>query len=183
MVKDWAYLAGLKPDEVPPLQAMIKYVRETHDTRPIEQFNQGLEDRIKAGDPSVTKSEDIMTTVGLQECIKLMVNASTTRWRYMGVGTGTTAAAIANTALATEGGTRQDMSVNGWREAIGMKLAFGAIWPELAGMNSIKEIGIFNAASGPSMMNREVFANNSLSRTAGRNVFILSVVVEFCPIA
>ena len=167
---------------------MIREINETHNTDIIEDLNNRLERRdselgngIKI--QGVTKSEDLAANVGLQQCINLVLGTSSTRWRYMGYGTGTTAATTADTALTAEVSPRVDMTLfGGWREAVGMKLFFGGILGESVGL-SVRETGVFNNPSGATILNHNVFANNPLSRNAFQSVFMFSSVIEFCPVA
>jgi hypothetical protein len=193
--RDWAYLAAFNEKELPSLQQMIKQVNETHNTQIIEDFNSRCEQRIKEGDHTVTKSEDLVVNAGLQQSINLILGTSSTRWRYISFGAGTTAANVSNTSLGLDASgslsPRVDTTVQGWNEAVGMKLFFGGVLGEsIYQINSITELGIFTSLTIGTMLNRNVFANNSLTRatttmgafTFAKQVFIFSIVIEFCPV-
>ena len=78
--RDWGYAVVFEEKELPSLEQMIKQVNQTHNTDLIEGFNQRCEERIKEGDPAVTKSEDLVTNLGLQACISLILGTSITTW-------------------------------------------------------------------------------------------------------
>ena len=131
---------------------------------------------------------------GLVQCINLMLGINSTRWRYIAVGDLTVAApAVTDTALADATIVSVDMAADngGWREAVGMKLFFGAICSETRTIASVREMGVFTGLAGSTMLNRQVFNNNPPIRIQGynlltviyRQVFILSSVVQFCPVA
>jgi hypothetical protein len=102
---------------------------------------------------------------------------------------------IADTNVNTSAGGPFPLALAtyGWSEAKGMKLFFGCIGPQDTnaplGTNTISDMGIFNAASGGTMLNHENFYNNRLTRTFSQDlavytsVFLFSCVVEFCPVA
>jgi hypothetical protein len=186
--RDWGYAVAFEEKELPSLEQMIKQVNQTHNTDLIEGFNQRCEERIKEGDPAVTKSEDLVTNLGLQACISLILGTSITTWQYLGIGSGSTAATVSDTTLQTViSGGRIDMSVagRGWREAVGMKVFLGAIGNEAAIGFSAYEVGVFNASSGGTMLNRSVFVPGWTDVVHFANTYatIWSVVIEFCPVA
>lgn len=189
MVKDWAYLAAFKRKDLPSLYEMVAKINETHDTDLIESFNEKCEQKINCENTSlpfeqVIKSDDLVVTAGLQQNINIILGTSATRWQYMrhGIG-GSTAATIAQTALTTEGAGPIDMATfAGWREPVGMKLYFGGILGETVAVTNITEAGVFNASVAGIMLNRNCFPNNSLQRSLNTLVFIISSVIEFCPV-
>lgn len=195
--RDWAYMASFKRKDLPSLYEMARQIQQTHNTDIIEDFNQKCEQQINGKNPElrigdktigfeqVVKSEDLVVLGGLDQCIRIIQGTSAVRWQYMVVGTGgNIAATTAQTALTTEGTPpRIDMSLQGWRESVGMKLFFGGVLGETGSfLSGVDEIGVFNSSAGTTMLNRIAFNPNPLSRTFGANVFILSSVVEFCPV-
>lgn len=199
--RDWTYLAEFSQDDLPALQEMVKHINETHDVETIELFNSNCERVLHDlkgdyGAPipnQVVKTDDLVVNAGLQQCINIIIGTSSVRWRYMAIGELVVAApTISDTAMAAaEGTSRVDISANGgWREAVGMKLFFGAIVGHAYLKGVVRETGIFNTQSGPTMLNHNVFNNNFLSRSLGvgepgiyKSLFIISNVVEFCPVA
>jgi hypothetical protein len=188
--RDWAYIARFPQEDLPTIQAMIAEINETHNGEILECFNEQLEQRVQHNDPAVVKSNDLMTNPGLQQCLNIILGTSSTRWRYMGTGVGTSTPTVIDTTLQTPHVRRQDMAngVGGWMEAVGMKLFFGAIVDQTL-TSTVDETGVFNASSAGTMLNRNQYLPNALSRNllfgpgAYDKVFIISSVVEFCPMA
>ena len=186
--RDWAYAVAFEEKELPSLEQMIKQVNESHDTKPIEDFNERCEQRLKQGDPTVTKSEDLITNLGIRGCINLILGTSITTWQYLELGSGSTPATVLDGHLETViSGGRIDMSAagRGWREAVGMKVFLGAIGNEAAVGFSAYEVGVFNASSAGTMLNRSVFVPGWTDVVHFANMYatIWSVVIEFCPVA
>jgi hypothetical protein len=86
---------------------------------------------------------------------------------HMGIGTGATAPAAANTALVTETGTRQALTKTRSGNVVTNVATFGAG----VGTGAITEAGIFTAATAGTMFSRIVFsainkgANDTLELT------------------
>jgi len=205
--RDWAYLAAFKQKDLPSLQEMVKHIRETHDVDMIEDMNQRFENKADTlpNDieiQSVTKTEDLVTNVGLNQCINIILGTSAKRWSHMAFASGTGAAPLTSNFNLTNYVIGQDIlpfSTYGWSEAKGMKLFFGAIVPSTQGSGvgnvqipNINEIGIYNGtAAGPTddLLNREVFNANPLTRSIADFFssiytisYICSCVIEFCPV-
>ena len=194
--RDWTYLAAFHKKDLPSLEEMAKHIRETHDTDMIEDINQRFENKDKHLNNGIeilgiTKTEDVMTDPGLRSIIDNAMGIGT-RMQYMATGSGPTSTpSTSDIALAAEHSPpRIDMNVQGWREPIGMKMFYGGISGEV-GPSTVNEIGIFTTSSGGIMLNHENFGANNLVRSAASqiglevyrtNVFIFSVVVEFCPV-
>ena len=226
--RDWAYMATFREEDLPVLYDMTRRIQETHDTSIIEDFNQKCELKFKVGSnevvsllsgiqiQNVIKSEDLMVNAGAEQCIDIILGTSSTRWRYMLHGS---AADPGMTPNVDDEILEQynidppenpiDMSgLLGWREAVGMKLFFGAIKPTCRIDTSnpgssdpestvIGEIGVTTTnAAGYILLNHSKFMKNrpffsGPGATAGitddwqqvPNVIILSVVIEFCPVA
>jgi len=204
--RDWAYKTAFNRKDLPSLQAMVQHIRETHDTNMIEDFNLKCEQKLTTGRgelengiiiEDVAKIEDLVVNVGLQQCINLILGTSSTRWSHIQLAGGTSGSPpnVSNINVDNGGGGpfALALSTYGWAEARGMKLFFGCIGPQDSplGTSSIADMGVFNGPSqGPTstMLNRENFINNPLSRsfigfTAYNAVFIFSCVIEFCPVA
>lgn len=206
MVKDWGYLAAFKQKDLPSLQQMLKHIYETHDTYMIEDINNRFEtkaDRLSNSIEiqSVNKSDDLMVNAGLQQCINLILGTSSSRYRYLQWGTAlnTTAPTTSDTTLENGSplvgqGILDMNSVNGWIEAVGMRLYFGVIIPQSITTNDgaliddVSEFGIFTSTGLANMLNHSKFFNNKLIMEFTADLLqakatrILSVVVEFCPV-
>ena len=173
----------------------------------IEDFNPKCEQKLGGEKPTklsngleiqqVTKTEDLVVNVGLQQCINIILGTSTDRFTLirLGGGGGGSPPAIGNTNIDNTGGGPFSLvlSTYGWSEARGMKLFFGSIGPQDSGgplgTSSVADMGVFSN-SGTTMLNRENFINNPLTRSAVGGVgavynavFIFSCVIEFCPVA
>lgn len=205
--RDWAYRIAFDRKDLPSLQDMARHIRETHDTDMIEEINGRCEQVLRGTETvelsngleiqQVTKTEDLVVNVGLQQCVNIILGTSTDRFTLirLGGGTGGSPPAIGNTNIDNTGGGPFSLvlSTYGWSEARGMKLFFGCVGPQdtsgSLGSGSIADMGVFSN-SGTTMLNRENFINNPLSRSlvggAGsvyNAVFIFSCVIEFCPVA
>lgn len=202
---DWAYMVRFDKKDLPSLEEMARHIRKTHDTDMIEDFNARCEQKL-LGEPTqldngleiqqVTKTEDLVVNVGLQQCINIILGTSTNRWVNFGIAknSGTNPPLITNTALdgSVDGPGFLSIGVYGWSEAKGMKLFFGCIGPQDLSTpfnaNVIHEMGIAGNGGTP-LLNRELFFNNALSRSATpdgqmyKQVFMFSCVIEFCPVA
>lgn len=190
--RDWAYQVAFDRKDLPSLQEMVKHIQDTHDTDMIESFNARCEQKLNTGAAeldsgieiqAVTKTEDLVVNAGLQQCVNIILGISSTRFRYIAIGGGGgTAATINDIGLVVESGSgRIDTLSLGWNEAVGMKLFFGGVFGEWFVETNYSEYGVFNNASGTTMLNRNCF--NGVTRGSRAAVYILSSVVEFCPVA
>lgn len=204
--RDWAYRAAFDRKDLPSLQDMAKHIRETHDTDMIEEINTGCERKL-GGERTelsngleiqqVTKTEDIVLNVGLQQCINIILGTSTARWTRFGFtrNSGASQPSVTQTALDVTGGGGPwyvSLATYGWNEPKGMKLFFGTITPQDTTdpnfkETTINEMGISNVNNV--LLNREMFFNNAVSRTMTsdgemfKQVFMFSCVIEFVPVA
>jgi hypothetical protein len=201
--RDWGYMAGFRRKDLLPLHNMVAQIRKTHNTDMIEDINDRFErktDSLANGIQiqSVTKTEDLVVNLGLQQCINIILGASSARWTHMSLAMSSAAftPSVTDTALnaAAGGPFFIPMSTYGWMEPRGMKLFFGAIGsPDgngIVGTNDIREMGVYNGPStADTLLNRENFFNNRPVRTITgdvtmyTSVFIFSSVIEFCPVA
>jgi hypothetical protein len=98
---------------------------------------------------------------------QLLAAPSIPKPTHMGIGTGTTAPAAANTALVTETGTRQALTKTRSGNVVTNVATFGAG----VGTGAITEAGIFTASTAGTMFSRIVFsainkgANDTLELT------------------
>tara|TARA_R110000787_G_C13278492_1_gene432194 strand:+ start:27 stop:473 length:447 start_codon:yes stop_codon:yes gene_type:complete len=75
---------------------------------------------------------------------------------YMGIGSGSTAAVVANTTLGTE--LNRLALANAGGTVSGATVQYDATWSAATPAYAIQEAGIFSAASGGTMLARTVFA-------------------------
>jgi hypothetical protein len=135
--------------------------------------------KIELEDAIVT--QDLPTTEGLDQCIRLIMASSSAVWRYMDVGNGSGTPDITDTTLDNSLGGRADMSTSGTREPVGMTIRFLAVYGEAAAANPISECGVFSALTGGSMLNHNIFYENKLYKITNQQAAIISSIVEFCP--
>ena len=103
----------------------------------------------------VRETKNLVVTAGKTWIAARMKDTSTVM-THMGVGTGTTAAVIANTDLETVTGARLALADSGGIVA-GAVITFAATFPAGAHTAAITEAGIFTAVTSGTMLARTVF--------------------------
>ena len=102
----------------------------------------------------VKEVPNLVVTTGKNYVVSRMKDATATAMSHMAVGTGSTAAAAADTALGSEAArvalTSTTVSTN--------TVSYVATFPAGTGTASLTEAGILNAASSGTMLCRTVFA-------------------------
>ena len=125
---------------------------------------------VKDSDGRIKEERDInnlVVTSGLGFIASRKKDASATAMGYMGIGTGSTAAAAGDTALGSE----LDRNALSSTTVTGNQIEYVSTWSAGDGTGAITEAGIFNAASAGTMLARTVFAvvnkdaNDTLSIT------------------
>lgn len=98
--------------------------------------------------------KNLVVTTGLGYIASRMRDATATAMSHMAIGSGSTAAALGNTALGTELGrvalTATTVTNN--------QVVYTATFPAGTGTGAVTEAGLFNAASAGTMLCRTVFA-------------------------
>jgi hypothetical protein len=108
---------------------------------------------------------NLVVTAGKNFIASRMEGTSSNVMSHMAIGTGTTAAAVGDTALETQAGrvalTSTTVTTN--------SVAYVATFPAGTGTGAITEAGIFNASSGGTMLCRTVFSviNKGAADTLG----------------
>jgi hypothetical protein len=102
----------------------------------------------------VQETENLVVTAGKNWVADRMANANTVM-THMAIGTGTTAAAAANTALGTQL-DRNVLSTSGGT-VVNNTIKYECTWAATDGTGAITEAGIFDAASAGDMLARTVF--------------------------
>ena len=111
---------------------------------------------ISLNDKIVQETNNLVVTAGKEWVAARMKNTSTVM-THMGVGTGTTAAVIANTALETQHGDgRQTLTTSGGSVS-GAVITFHRTFAAGNQTGAITEAGVFTAATGGTMLCRTVF--------------------------
>ena len=103
----------------------------------------------------VRETKNLVVTAGKTWIAARMKDTSTVM-THMGVGTGTTAAVIANTDLETVTGARLALTDSGGIVA-GSVITFACTYPAGAHTAAITEAGIFTASTSGTMLARTVF--------------------------
>lgn len=108
---------------------------------------------------------NLVVTAGKDYIAERMKDATTTAMSHMAIGTGTTAAAVGDTALGTEAGRVTLTSTTVTNNAVAYVATFGAG----TGTGAITEAGLFNASSAGDMLCRTVFSviNKGAADTLG----------------
>jgi hypothetical protein len=117
-------------------------------------------DRLTGKILEIETVENLIVNTGLERVAKLLNGVSSTYFRAIGVGTGTTGALVGNTALETEV-TRATATLSyeaSYKAKFEYTFTFG-------GSYAITEAGIFDSAtvSGSVMLNRTTFTAKNVS--------------------
>lgn len=115
----------------------------------------------------VQEVPNLVVTAGKNYVASRMKDTTDTAMSHMAVGSGTTAAANGDTALGTE----LDRNTLGSTTVTANEVAYVATFGAGEGTGAVTEAGLFNAASGGTMLCRTVFsvvnkgANDSMTIT------------------
>ena len=104
----------------------------------------------------VRETDNLVVTAG-KEWVTARMKDTSTVMTHMGIGTGTTAAVIANTDLETVTGARLALTVSGGTPVANV-ITYAATFPAGAHTAAITEAGIFTAVTSGTMLARTVFA-------------------------
>ncbi len=98
--------------------------------------------------------KNLVVTTGKNFIASRMKDTTDTAMSHMAIGSGTTAAAVGDTALGTQLGrvslTSTTVTTN--------NVAYVATFPAGTGTGAVTEAGLFNASSGGTMLCRTVFS-------------------------
>jgi len=111
--------------------------------------------------------KNLVVTVGKNFIASRMKDATATAMSHMEVGTGTTAAAVGDTALQTPVASSRVALTS--TTVTTNSVAYVATFPAGTGTGALTEAGIFNAASAGTMLCRTVFSviNKGAADTLG----------------
>ncbi len=191
-MKDTTYATLFDKKDLPYVYRLAEEVRATHNQDLVNNFNNNLEKKWNDHNPiieignkdieieQISKADDLIVTVGINQCIDQILGASVLRWQIIGSGSGTTAVSAAQTSLVTQL-FLIDMSLLGWREYAGASLRFAGIFGESLATHTVNEAGIFRS-DGAVMLNRNMFSNNPITHTINLNGYVISCVIEFVPV-
>tara|TARA_A100001037_G_scaffold283540_1_gene289085 strand:+ start:34 stop:486 length:453 start_codon:yes stop_codon:yes gene_type:complete len=114
------------------------------------------------------KEKNLIVNAGLNAILDRLVGTSEAVMSHMGLGSSSTAAAAGQTALVSQLGSREAIDSS---TVTGSSVAYVCTFEAGDATGTITEAGIFNAASGGTMLCRSVFssitkgANDSLNVT------------------
>ena len=111
---------------------------------------------ISLNDEIVQEADNLVVTAGKAWVAQRMEGVTLGVMTHMGIGTGTTAAVIANTDLETVTGARLALTDSGGIVA-GSVITFACSYPAGAHTAAITEAGIFTASTSGTMLARTVF--------------------------
>ena len=118
----------------------------------------------------------VLTNTGKQEILDWIVGNSATAPSHIGVGTGTTAANVTQTALGTEvypDAVDRNSIVTGTRTGRQATVEIVVASTELTTDPSITEVGSFNASTAGDMFTRSVF--NGVAKDADTEIQVIDV--------
>jgi len=107
------------------------------------------------GTTSTTVIPNLVVTIGKNWVASRMANASSAVMSHMAIGSGTTAASVADSTLQTEL-TRLALNVAGGTPS-GAAVTYSATFGAGVGTGTVSEAGILNNASGGTLLARSVF--------------------------
>lgn len=102
----------------------------------------------------VQEVDNLVVTAGKGYVASRMKDATATAMSHMGIGSGSTAAAASDTALGTQLGRVSLTSTS----VSGAVVTYVATFAAGTGTGAVTEAGLFNAASGGTMLCRTVFS-------------------------
>jgi hypothetical protein len=121
------------------------------------QLNIVLKD--KAGNVKEQREvKNLVVNAGLGYIASRMVGTAKSTMSHMALGSGTTAAAAAQTALVTQLGVREALDSTTITGTSGEKVVYVSSFEAGDATGAVTEAGIFNAASGGDMLCRTVFS-------------------------
>ena len=109
---------------------------------------------IKLNDEVVLEKKNLIVTAGKAFLANAIINSSASPFTNMAVGTGTTAAAVGDTALGSELARSAFTSSSVASNVVSLSTTYAAG----TGTGALTEAGIFNAGSGGTMLSRVVFS-------------------------
>lgn len=204
LVRDQAVGATIDKKDKPALLRLAKKVRAevriaikkglVYESKPITEFwhqcKRKTNDHIaifEAGNRKIelegaTMTNDLPTTVGIDQALRLILASSSFLYTIQEIGSGSGTPAIGDVALFTPyTASRLNMTVLGTVEPVGMTLRFLGVWGESFNAPTITEVGIWDRTSGGNILNHNVFSQNPLNKITNQQAAVISSIVEFCP--
>jgi len=119
--------------------------------------------------------KNIITNAGLAEIVKLVFGLGGTAFKYLAIGTGTTAETASDTALEAEIARKQatitQTTTSVSKDTALLEATFSSA-DDLSGTQNISEAGVFNASSGGTLLARKTFSAVPVNFDAGDSITI-----------
>jgi hypothetical protein len=126
----------------------------------------------------VRRGKNVITNAGKAQVAGLINGVVTTPFRYIAIGTGTTAPAATDTALATETHRKLADSVSRATTNVDNDTALlVATFSGYTGTEAVTESGVFDASSGGNMLCRQTFSAINVDWGAGDSLQITWKIV------
>jgi len=123
----------------------------------------------------VKEFPNLVVNAGKSEVAKLISGLSTTPFKYIAIGTGTTAETASDTALQTEVQRAEATVSSGTTNVSGDTAVFDADFT-FSSATAVTEYGLFNASTGGTMLSRKV--KSALNLDSGDSVHITWKIIQ-----
>lgn len=131
----------------------------------------------------IAKTKDIPTVQGLQWCSRQIITAGLSPWRYHGAGNSTIEPRAYQQKLYGETEPRADMTVGaqGSLTRVNQSIRAIGIFPSSFPTITVRESAVFTNVTGYTgiMLNRQVFASNSITHTVNVAPFTVATDINF----
>ena len=132
----------------------------------------------------IARAEDLPTIQGLQHCCRQIIMAGLPPWRYHGAGSSSIEPRAYQQQLYGEIEPRADMTIAGQGSftRVNQSMRAVGIFPSTFPTLTVKESAVFTNNTGYTagiMLNREVFAGNSIVHTVNVQPFSLGTDINF----
>jgi len=136
----------------------------------------------------LAKTEDVPTVQGLQFCCLKIIKSGLSTWRYHGVGSSSLEARAYQQRLFAETEPRADMTGSGGAQGsatrVSQSMRFVGIFAASFATITVRESAVFTNSTGYTsgiMLNRQQFATNPITHSAGVAPFTVATDVNFTP--
>lgn len=134
----------------------------------------------------IEKANDLVNINGHKKLLDKVLGNTTDDVRWMAKGTGTGIVTQDDTVIGTEVTPRVDMQAIGfgWVEYGGLMptLRCAGIWGEATATITVTEAGMFTLSAAGTMINRNMWGQNTVTHTVNKSVLIIGSVIEWLPV-